>query len=145
MYSQKWNCALCSAASIFPKQNYNVLSPNSYTQGKSVRDLYIPGSVCLFCCSQICEPILEIYKSLTDTWLWKLGMRPRNSQKKKYKYGIFVAVQYYCCRAFLEHYSSLVSFALLKHFYWGPCGSKRIKIKRWQFVDKSIWTKIFKN
>ncbi len=27
MYYQKWNCA----ASLFPKQNYNVLSPNSYT------------------------------------------------------------------------------------------------------------------
>jgi hypothetical protein len=27
MYSQKLNCA----ASLFPKQNYNVLSPNSYT------------------------------------------------------------------------------------------------------------------
>ena len=36
MYSQKWNCA----ASLFPKRNYNVLSPNSYTH-ISVRDLYI--------------------------------------------------------------------------------------------------------
>ncbi len=36
MYSQKWNCA----ASLFPTQNYNVLSPNSYTQ-ISLRDLYI--------------------------------------------------------------------------------------------------------
>ncbi len=36
MYSQKWNCA----ASLFPEQNYNVLSPNSYTH-ISVRDLFI--------------------------------------------------------------------------------------------------------
>ncbi len=36
MYSQKWNCA----GSIFPKQTYNVLSPNSYTH-ISVRELYI--------------------------------------------------------------------------------------------------------
>ena len=36
MYSQKWNCA----ASLFPKQYYNVLSPSSYTH-ISVRDLYI--------------------------------------------------------------------------------------------------------
>ncbi len=44
MYFQKWNCA----ASLFPKQNYNVLSPNSYIN-ISVRDLYIfPGSVGLF-------------------------------------------------------------------------------------------------
>ncbi len=36
MYSQKWN----HAASLFPKQNYNVLSPDSNTR-MSVRDLYI--------------------------------------------------------------------------------------------------------
>jgi hypothetical protein len=36
MYSQIWNCV----ASLFPKQNYNVLSPKSYTH-ISVRDLYI--------------------------------------------------------------------------------------------------------
>ncbi len=64
MYSPKGNCA----ASLFLKQNYNVLFINSYTH-MSVRDLYtvFPGSVCLFCCSQICGAILEIYKLLTDT------------------------------------------------------------------------------
>ncbi len=42
-----------------------------------------PVSVCLFCCREICGPILGIlYKSLTDTWMWKLGLRPRNSQKR---------------------------------------------------------------
>ncbi len=30
----------------------------------------------------ICGPILGIYKSLTDTWIWKLGLRSRNSQKR---------------------------------------------------------------
>ncbi len=76
MYSQKWNCA----ASLFLKQNYNALSPNSYTH-ISVRDLYI-SRIGLLYCSQICGPILGIYKSLTDTWMWKLGLRPRNSQKR---------------------------------------------------------------
>jgi hypothetical protein len=36
------------------------------------------GSVCLFCCSQIGRPILGIYKSLIDTLMWELGMRPRS-------------------------------------------------------------------
>jgi hypothetical protein len=36
MYSQHWNCA----ASLFPKQNYNVLSPNFHIR-VSVSDLYI--------------------------------------------------------------------------------------------------------
>jgi hypothetical protein len=39
-----------------------------------------------FLLEQICGPILGIYKSLTDTWMWKLGLRPRNIN------GIAVAV-----------------------------------------------------
>ncbi len=39
-------------------------------------------------CRKICGPILGIYKSLTDTWMWKLGLRPRNSFS-----GIFVAAR----------------------------------------------------
>ncbi len=42
--------------------------------------IYIfPRSVCLFCCRKICGPILGIYKSLTDTWMRTLGLRPSNS------------------------------------------------------------------
>ncbi len=97
MYSQKLNCA----ASLFPKQNFSVLSPNFYTH-ISVRDLYIfPGSVCLFCCSQICGPFLGIYKSLTNTWMWwmwKLGLRPRNSQKRNNKWDFLCSVVTLTCR-----------------------------------------------
>ncbi len=31
---------------------------------------------------EICRPILGLYKSLTETWMWKLGLRPRYSQKR---------------------------------------------------------------
>ncbi len=41
-----------------------------------------PQSICLFCCKKICGQILGIYKSLTDTWMWKLGLRPQNFQKR---------------------------------------------------------------
>jgi hypothetical protein len=51
---------------LFPKQNYNVLSPSSYTH-ISVTDLYISRIGLPFCCRKICGPILGIYKSLTDT------------------------------------------------------------------------------
>jgi hypothetical protein len=67
---------------LFPKQNYNVLSPSSYTH-LSVRDLYISG---------IGLPILlqgnmrtdprNTYKSLTVTWMWNREPRPRNSQER---------------------------------------------------------------
>ncbi len=32
-----------------------------------------PPSVCPTCCRKICGWILGIYKSFTDTWMWKLG------------------------------------------------------------------------
>jgi hypothetical protein len=45
----------------------------------SVSDFfYSQVLVCLFCCRKICGLILEIYNSLTDTCMWKLGLRPRN-------------------------------------------------------------------
>jgi hypothetical protein len=40
----------------------------------------------------MCVPILGIYNSLTDTRMWKLGMRLRNSQKKIHKWV-------FCCSA----------------------------------------------
>jgi hypothetical protein len=44
-----------------------------------LRAIYIfPGSVCLFCWSQIARSILGIYKSLTDTWMQELGSRLRS-------------------------------------------------------------------
>ena len=45
-------------------------------------EIYIfPGSVSQFCCSQICGPIWEYINRFTDAWMWKLGLRPHNSQK----------------------------------------------------------------
>ena len=91
MYSQKWNCA----ASLFPKQNYNVLSPNSYLI--YLWEIYIfPGPICLFCCRKICEPIIGIHKSLTDTWMWKLGLRLRNSFSANTSMGF--SLQFVLCR-----------------------------------------------
>ncbi len=43
-----------------------IMPPNIYI---------LPGSVSLFGCSKIGRPTLGIYKSLTDTWMWKLGDR----------------------------------------------------------------------
>jgi hypothetical protein len=44
--------------------------------------IYIPTMGLPFLLEEICGPILGIYKSLTDTSMWKLGLRPRNSQKR---------------------------------------------------------------
>ncbi len=71
---------------LFPKQNYTGLSPSSYIQ------ISVRGSVCLFCCREICGSILGIYKSLTDTSMWKLGMRRNSQESNMYINGIFLAV-----------------------------------------------------
>jgi hypothetical protein len=47
-----------------------------------VSDLYIPAMDLPILLQEICGLILGIFKSLTDTLMWKLGLRPRNSQKK---------------------------------------------------------------
>jgi hypothetical protein len=53
---------------LFPKQNYNVLSPSSYNH-ISVRDLYISRiGLPISCCMKICGPILGNIKiAHTDT------------------------------------------------------------------------------
>ncbi len=68
---------------LFPKQNYNVLSPRSHTH-MSVRDFYISRINLPILLQEICGPILGlgIYKLLTDTCMCKLGLRARNSQKR---------------------------------------------------------------
>ncbi len=47
-----------------------------------VSDLYISTIDLPILLQEICGPTQGIYKSLTDTWMWKLGLRPCNSQKR---------------------------------------------------------------
>ncbi len=77
MYSQKWNCYFQYRIIMF------CLPVTTLTY---LWEIYIfPGSVCLFCCREIrvCGPIWGIHKSLTDTWMCKLGL-----SEKKYINGI---------------------------------------------------------
>ncbi len=65
---------------IFPEKELSCLSPNFHIHVHVyLSDFHFIFPVCLFCYRKICGRILGIYKSLTDTWMWKLGMRPRNS------------------------------------------------------------------
>ncbi len=88
-YSQKKNCA-----ALVPISTFTCLWA-----------IYIfPRSVCLFYCRKIRGPILGIYKSLTDTWMWKLGLRPHNSFSGNTWMGFSlhcVMLQTYCIIQFL--------------------------------------------
>ncbi len=86
---------------VFPKRfsQASLLISNKYFQNKikifclelwysgekyssDPSDLCIPTIDLPILLQEICGPILGIYKSLTDTRMWKLGLRPRNSQKR---------------------------------------------------------------
>jgi hypothetical protein len=91
MYSQKRNCA--ASTLIF----------HIYA---SVRDLYIPGSVCLFCCRKICGLILGKYKSLTHMNV-EIG-----TEAAQFLLGIiFFDFQYF---VFGMHFTISVSFTYKK-------------------------------
>ena len=87
MYSQKWNCA----ASLFPKQNCNFLSPNSYTR-ISVRDLYISriGLSILLQPNMWTHPgkIFITHRHMNV----KVGTEAVQFPEKEYINGIFLAV-----------------------------------------------------
>ncbi len=74
MYSHKWNCYFQNRIIMFCLPVPTLIY---------LWEIFLfPRYVCLFCCRKICGPILGINKSLTDIWKWKLGLRPRNSQKR---------------------------------------------------------------
>ncbi len=71
---------------IFPEKEYRGFSPNFHIH-VSVSDLYIPTIGLPILLEEICRPIPGLYKSLTDTCMLKLGLRPRYSQKRNTQRG----------------------------------------------------------
>jgi hypothetical protein len=63
---------------IFPEKAMRGLSPNFHIH-VSVSNLYIPTVGLPILLQAICGPVLGIHKSLTGTWMWYLGLRPRYS------------------------------------------------------------------
>ncbi len=79
--AENWKFETANLKQIFPEKEYWRISPNFHIH-VSVSELYIPTMGLPFLLEEMCGPILGIYKSITDTWMWNLGLRPRNSQKR---------------------------------------------------------------
>ncbi len=62
---------------MFPKMKLGCLVPNSYIHVSS-NVLYIPTIGLPVLLQKIGGPIVGINKSLVDTWMWKLILRPCN-------------------------------------------------------------------
>ncbi len=63
---------------VLPEIKLRGLSPNFHIH-VSVNDLYIPAIVPpIFLQQKIGKPIAEKYKSLRETWILELGLRPRS-------------------------------------------------------------------
>ncbi len=117
MYSQKWNWYFQNRIIMFcfpvPTLIY-------------LWEIYIfPGLVCLFCCREICGPILGIYKSLADTRMWKLGLRPRNSQKRNTKWD------FPCSAHHSKIHALLLTHALLLQLSWAGRWSGQVLYSLW--------------
>ncbi len=64
---------------VFLEKELRGLSPNFHIH-VFVSDLCIPRiGPHIFSCRRIGRTIVGIYKSLTDTWMWKLRLKPHNS------------------------------------------------------------------
>ncbi len=66
---------------MFPEKKLRGHSPNFHIH-VSVSNLYTPAIDLPILLQEICGPIQGKCKSLTDTKMWKVGLRPRNSQKR---------------------------------------------------------------
>jgi hypothetical protein len=84
------------------------------------------GLVCLFCWSQIGRPILGIYKSFTDTWMWELGTRPRSfisgNTEIRFLLQCRIAGQLYRLLLYIYNYAASDLYTYASHrfpiFYW---------------------------
>ncbi len=88
---------------IFPEKEYRGVSPNFHIHA-SVSDLYIPTIGLPIPLEEICRPILGLYKSLTDTWMLKLGLRPRYSQKRNTLIGFSLQCLIMVYRGYSTHW-----------------------------------------
>jgi hypothetical protein len=120
-------CTHCNENSIhvFLFWELRGLSPNFHFH-VSVSDLSIPRIGKHISCRRIGRSIVGIYKSLPDTWMWKLGLWLRNSFSGKICFefsALFFAVQLYSPypvpKIYLEGHPERKKHQRIGRFYTG--------------------------
>ncbi len=69
---------------LFLKLNYNDLSPSSYTHNLYERFIYFQDRSIFPAAGKYAD---RSWESLTETWMWQLVLRPRNSHKRNTSMG----------------------------------------------------------
>ncbi len=105
------------------------------------------GSVHIFSCSRIGRSIVGIYKPLTNTWMWKLGLWPRNSFSGNIHFEFSVLCLYSAASAHFIITSTRLTFppftcaGFMPIFFTCKCMLdllQRVR-PRWNSWEKSSW------
>jgi hypothetical protein len=78
---QSYTYALCSHCTVHAPMERNPVDTATSRQPNALQwksHLYIPRIGPHISCSRIGRSIVGMYQSFTDTWMWKLGLWPRN-------------------------------------------------------------------
>ncbi len=100
-FNLQYSTLHCNGNSVYIFLSWELrgLSPNFHIH-VSVSDLYIPRIGPHISTSRNGRPIMGIYNSPTDTWMWKLGLRPRYSYSGNicFKFSAFCLCSVYTPR-----------------------------------------------
>ena len=105
---------------VFLFRELRGLSPNFHIH-VSVSDLYIPRIGPHISCSRIGRSIVGICKSLTDTWMWKLRLWPRNSFSGNICFEFLVLVLCSVCH-------------MMKAVWWGRSWGRSVTVNMWEYT-----------
>jgi hypothetical protein len=105
-------------------------------------NLYIPWISPHISCSRIGRSIVGIFKSLTDTWMWKLGLWPCNSFSGNICIWIFGIASLHCEVApeTWYYYKQVVKNRILSKRFWSDywAAAPLLRLRRLQIIFKQI-------